>query len=123
MQANLIKKGLLALSAALLFTALMLLHALRCGQAAMEQSDVAFNRGSLRTSLLAARDATRWDFPFAPHVASAHARLLAIATGAEASGNSELALQGWSALRSALIESAHPWSERSALQKQADAGV
>ena len=73
----------------------------------MGQSDLAFDQGQLSLSMTKARDAVRWYFPFAPHVARAEARLLAIAEGAEASGDLRLALTAWSGLHAALHETAH----------------
>jgi hypothetical protein len=78
------------------------------GNQALAESDVAFDQGRLSLALTKAGDAMRWYFPFAPHVDEAKGRLLAIAEGAEGSGNLPLALGAWSALRASLHETQHP---------------
>ncbi len=49
------------------------------------------------------RRAARWYAPGAPHVASAYARLAALARAAEAAGERELALMAWRAVRSSAL--------------------
>jgi hypothetical protein len=120
---KLMRKGLLALVVSLLFAAVLLFEAVRAGQAAMQSSDEEFNRGALGASIQSASRALRWDFPFAPHVSEAQARLLAIAVGAEAAGDNELALSAWGALRGAVYETAHPWKRDAALLQVTNAAI
>jgi hypothetical protein len=65
----------------------------------MAQSDEAFHRGDLRTSLYRARDAGLLFVPGAPHVRAAEERLSSIASGAEAEADFDLAWLAWDALR------------------------
>jgi hypothetical protein len=115
-------KGLIAGVLVLLLAALMVFRAQAAGRAAMLESDAHFHTGELDLSLSACREALRWSFPGAPHVSQARDRLLAIATGAEATGNSALALRAFAALRAGLHETAHPWSDTEQLSTQADEG-
>ena len=98
----------LALVFGMLLGALLLYRAQRAGRQALQESDVAFDQGQMSLSLTKASDAMRWYFPFAPHTGEAKARLLAIAEGAESSGDLRLALSAWSALRSAIHEAENP---------------
>ncbi|HEX3854360.1 MAG TPA: hypothetical protein VHW01_25530, partial [Polyangiaceae bacterium] len=50
--------------------------------------------------------------PGAPHVTPAYERLIAIAIGAEASGQPKVAFLAWQAVRSAALESRHVWLPR-----------
>lgn len=77
------------------------------GEAALEASDRAFHAGELRESILLARRGAVLYAPGAPHVSAAYARLAAIAAGAEASGQSEIAQSAWRAMRAAALETRH----------------
>lgn len=74
------------------------------GRAAMARSDQAFDRGQLLRSLDEARTAASRYVPFTAHVDRAHARLRAIALGAEAKGDEALAARAWELSRGAHIE-------------------
>jgi hypothetical protein len=69
------------------------------GGRAMAQSDVEFNAGQLRESLLHARRAAGLYFPGLHHVRQADARLDAIAAGAESTQRRDLAIVAWQAIR------------------------
>ncbi len=79
----------------------------RDGEREMLQSDEAFDRGDVSTALLHARRAAVLYAPGAGHVSRAYARLLAIARGAEASGDVGLARDAWRAVRGAALETRH----------------
>lgn len=84
-------------------TARMLLE----GEGELRKSDAAFDRGELRDAILFARRAATLYAPGAPHVRAAYARLEAIAVGAEASSQPDIALSAWGAMRSAALETRH----------------
>lgn len=69
------------------------------GGNAMDRSDVEFDRGHLRESVLFARRAAALYAPFLPHVGRADARLEAVAQGAEATERRDIALLAWQAIR------------------------
>lgn len=103
------------LSAALLIVATATLRAVLDGEREMRASDAAFDRDDLRASIHHARRAAAAYAPEAPHVARAYARLTAIARGAEARGDVQLAFVAWQAQRAAVLESRHlrqPFPER-----------
>jgi hypothetical protein len=100
--------------------AILLFRASHAGDRAMAESDVHFDRGAVERSLISARQAFGWYFPFAPHVERAEQRLVSIAIGAEATGDSKMALLAWGAIRGVLHETRHPWSGHDALVDQAD---
>jgi hypothetical protein len=93
------------------------------GEAELRRSDVAFDRGDLREAVLYARRAAALYAPGAPHVPSAYARLSAVALGAEASGDPEVARQAWGAMRGAALETRHLWTPRSADLERANANL
>ncbi len=101
-------RALRSLALVLLFVvlglALLTWRAVDEGEAAMQQSDLAFNTGDLRGSLVYARRAATSYAPGAPHVAKAYARLQAIAIGAEANGDVETAAEAWRGVRSAVLD-------------------
>src|ERR1041385_469444 len=74
------------------------------GEAELKASDASFDRGDLAEATLHARRAATLYAPGAPHVAAAFERLRAIALGAEASGNVNMARRAWGASRGALLE-------------------
>ncbi len=82
-------------------------HVIAEGEATLDKSNAAFDRGDLRESILYARRAAVLYAPGAPHVLLAYARLEAIAEGAEATGNVALARQAWGAVRAAALETRH----------------
>ena len=84
------------------------------GEAELSKSDGAFNRGDLRATILHARRSAVLYAPGAPHVPAAYARLSAVALGAEASGDADLARLAWGAMRGAALETRHLWTPRAA---------
>jgi len=82
------------------------------GEQALASSDEAFDRGDVRSATVHARRAAVLYAPGAPHIEPAYRRLIAIATGAEAAGQTELAIQAWQAVRSAALETRHVWIPR-----------
>jgi hypothetical protein len=77
------------------------------GEAALSKSDAAFDKGDLRDAILYARRAAVLYAPGAPHVSAAYARLRAIALGAEATKDFDIARQAWGATRAAAMETKH----------------
>jgi hypothetical protein len=77
------------------------------GESELSASDAAFNQGDLRPALEHARRSATLYAPGAPHVDRAYERLIAIALGAEASGQPKIAYLAWQAVRSAALESRH----------------
>lgn len=114
--------GLLLVSMVLCVFGLMV-HVNRAGKAALACSEQAFDAGDLERATRCAREAATWYFPSARHVDAAYARLRAIAVGAEATGDVHAALRAWGALRSALVETAHPWDDRGDALSEASRGV
>ncbi len=82
------------------------------GAAELVASNAAFDRGELVPSLEHARRSATLYAPGAPHVTPAYERLIAIAIGAEASGQPKVAFLAWQAVRSAALESRHVWLPR-----------
>ncbi len=109
MQASL-RRLALGLVFTLLAVGVLVGQAYHRGQQAMLRSDAAFDQGEVVAALEAAREAATSYLPLSPHVDQAYARMRAIALGAEARGDKLLAQSAWSAIRGALIETAHPWS-------------
>lgn len=83
---------------------MMTLRAVTSGERALEQAEVAFDRGELRESIREARRAASLVAPGADHVDRAFARLIVIARGAEATGDLELSRLSWEAVRSAALQ-------------------
>jgi hypothetical protein len=77
------------------------------GEAALSKSDAAFDKGDLRDAILYARRAAVLYAPGAPHVSAAYTRLRAIAFGAEATKDFDIARQAWGATRAAALETKH----------------
>jgi hypothetical protein len=109
--------------AAILLTSMLVARAYHAGEAALAESERAFDDGDLETATVAARESLTWYIPGAPHVEQAVGRLRAIAVGAEAAGDVANSLRAWEALRGGLFEVTHPWSRDSALFEEASAGV
>jgi hypothetical protein len=93
------------------------------GEAELERSDAAFDRGDLRTAVLHARRAAIFYAPGAPHVGAAYARLAAVATGAEAAGQVDVARLAWGAIRGAALETRHLSTPRQADLDRANANL
>jgi hypothetical protein len=79
------------------------------GQSELSASDSAFDSGDLRPAIEHARRSATLYAPGAPHVDRAYERLIAIALGAEASGQPKVAFLAWQGVRSAALESRHIW--------------
>lgn len=104
-----------ALSALVLFLAVATLRAVLDGEREIMASDAAFDANDLHASIQHARRAASAYAPRAPHVERGYERLLAIARGAEASGQADVALLAWQAQRAAVLESQsilRPFPER-----------
>jgi hypothetical protein len=71
------------------------------GDRAMARSDIEFDQGHLRESLLFARRAAALFAPGLAHVRRADARLEAIAMGAESAQRQDIAVVAWQAIGSA----------------------
>ena len=93
------------------------------GEAELTRSDAAFNRGDLREAVLHARRSAVLYAPGAPHVPAAYARLSAVALGAEASGDKEVARLAWGAMRGAALETRHLSTPRAADLARANANL
>jgi hypothetical protein len=101
--------------ALLLFGAVATLRAVLDGERELRASDVAFDGNDLHAAIQHARRAASAYAPGAPHVRHGYERLLAIARGAEATGQPELAVLAWQAQRAAVLETAsltRPFPER-----------
>jgi hypothetical protein len=121
--AHYVKHAAVCLVLCMVVLAGLVVRAERAGEQAMAESDLAFDQGQLSLSMSKAREAVRWYFPFAPHVARAEARLLAIAEGAEASGQLRLALAAWSGLHAALHETAHGFASKPPLLERCNHAI
>ena len=93
------------------------------GEAALQKSDAAFDKGDLRDAILYARRAAVLYAPGAPHVSAAYARLRAVALGAEATGQLEIARQAWGATRGAALETRHFGTPRELDLERANASL
>ena len=90
------------------------------GREQMRLSEQAFDQGDVRTSLVHARRAAVLYAPGAPHVGQAYQRLIAIARGAEAARDGEMAAMAWRAVRGAALETRHVWVPRAKELEQAN---
>ncbi len=117
------RRGLLAALWVGALLGLLVFRAHRAGEAAMVQSDKSFDRGELAASLSSARDAAGWYFSAAPHVERAYDRMLAIALGAERSGDSKMAVRAYATMRGVIYETSHAWSNRQLLLERANSGM
>jgi hypothetical protein len=95
-------------SAGLLSMLMLSVRTLTLGAAAMVESERAFDRGDLLSSLAAAQRAASLRVPLASHVDEAMIRIAAIGTGAEAAGQPELARRSWEVLRGVAIDLRSP---------------
>jgi hypothetical protein len=103
------------LSGVLLFVGVATLRAVLDGEREIAASDAAFDANDLHGAIQHARRAASAYAPGAPHVEHGYARLLAVARGAEASGQPAVAMLAWQAERAAVLESAsllHPFPDR-----------
>lgn len=107
---------LLTVVALSVFTARILVK----GDREMALSEEAFDAGRLRDAVLHARRAAILYAPGAAHVSAAYERLSAVAVGAEAAGDRETAIDAWSAMRSASLESRHVFVPRAAELERAN---
>jgi hypothetical protein len=85
------------------------------GERELGASDAAFDANDLQGAIEHARRAASAYAPGAPHVERSYQRLLAIARGAEATGQAAVAMQAFQAERAAVLESAsffQPFPER-----------
>lgn len=82
----------------------MTYRVVRDGEAALAESDAAFNRGDLANAVLFARRAAIAYAPGAPHTRAALARLRAVAVGSEGAADVASARLAWGAIRSAAVE-------------------
>jgi len=93
------------------------------GEAELEKSDAAFDRGDLVESIAFARRAAVLYAPGAPHVDAAYDRLFAIAIGAEARGETRVARMAWDAVRGAALETRHVATPRAKELERANANL
>jgi hypothetical protein len=98
------RRASLALALCVLALAAMTFRVVREGEAALAESDRAFNRGDLANAVLYARRAAIAYAPGAPHTRAALARLRAVAVGSEGVGDLGSARLAWGAVRAAAIE-------------------
>jgi hypothetical protein len=81
------------------------LRAVLDGEREIAASDAAFDADDLHAAIQHARRAASAYAPGAPHVERGYQRLLAIARGAEATGQPGVAMLAWQAQRAAVLES------------------
>jgi hypothetical protein len=73
------------------------------GRAALRAGDAALADGDPHEAVAWYRRAARWYVPLAPHVGDAYDRLEDLAEAAEGSGDVELALAAWRAVRGSIL--------------------
>ena len=114
--------GLLAWSICvlLLLAGVATLRAVLDGEREIAASDAAFDADDLHAAIQHARRAASAYTLGAPHVERGYERLLAIAHGAEAQGQPEVALLAWQAQRAAVLESASFFQPFPARLEEAD---
>jgi hypothetical protein len=98
-----------ALAGLVLFTGVATLRAVLDGEREIAASDAAFDQNDLHGAIAHARRAASAYALGAPHVERGYARLLAVARGAEATGQTDVAMLAWQAQRAAVLESASLW--------------
>jgi hypothetical protein len=111
------RRASLALTLVVLALAAMTFRVVRDGEAALGESDRAFNRGDLANAVLFARRAAIAYAPGAPHTRAALARLRAVAVGSEGVGDLGSARLAWGALRAAAIETRF-WADPYAAERE-----
>jgi hypothetical protein len=102
-----LRRFILALLGMALALAALIARVVLEGESEMSLSDAAFHEGDVLTATVHARRAASLYAPAAPHVSRAFDRLTAIATGAEATGQPEVAASAWRAMRAAALETRH----------------
>jgi len=116
----------LLLGGLFLLSVLLLAFGLRLqreGREALAASDAAFHQGDLKEAVRAARKAGLAFVPGSPTVRAARERLLAIARGAEASGDDRLARRAWDALRTVELRTDYPGRPASEAAALAEEGL
>jgi hypothetical protein len=112
---RLVRAVVWSVAAVLLFAGVATLRAVLDGERELRASDAAFDANDLQGAIEHARRAASAYAPGAPHVERSYERLLAIARGAEATGQGAVAMQAFQAERAAVLESAsffQPFPER-----------
>jgi hypothetical protein len=109
-----------ALTVCLLALGAMTFRVVREGEAALAESDGAFNRGDLANAVLYARRAAVAYAPGAPHTRAALARLRAVAVGSEGVGDAASARLAWGAMRAAAVETRSLTEPYAAEREEAD---
>ena len=102
-----LRRASLGLAVAVLALGAMTYRVVRDGEAALAESDAAFNRGDLPNAVLYARRAAIAYAPGAPHTGAALARLRAVAVGSEGAGDAATARLAWGAIRASALETRH----------------
>ena len=103
-----------------LIGAVLSLRVILDGESEISASNAAFDRGDLSSALDHARRSATLYAPGAPHVERAYERLYALALGAEAAGQPQLAFLAWQAVRSAALESRHVFIPRASELERAN---
>lgn len=98
-----------ALAALALFGGVATARAVLDGEREIAASDAAFDANDLHGAIQHARRAASAYAPGAAHVERGYARLLAVARGAETTGQPDLAMLAWQAQRAAVLESSSFW--------------
>lgn len=101
------RRAALTLFVACVSLGLLTARAVEKGEAAVRESDRAFDQGKVHEAAHHARRAAVYYAPGAPHLRAAYERLRAVAAGAEAAGDRDTARFAWSAIRSAVLETRH----------------
>lgn len=101
------RRAALGLLVACVGFGLLTARAVERGEAAVRESDRAFDQGNVYEAAHHARRAAVNYAPGAPHLRAAYERLRAVAAGAEAAGDRETARFAWTAVRSAVLETRH----------------
>jgi hypothetical protein len=118
--ASVLRGAALVLMLCVLVLGVLTAHTVLEGQAELEESKAAFDRGELGDAIQHARRAAGYYAPGAPHVDAAYARLRAIAFGSEANGDTPTARLAWGAMRSAALETRHAFVSRARELDEAD---
>lgn len=101
------RRAALAMLVACVGLGLLTARAVEQGEAAVQESDRAFDQGKVHEAAHHARRAAVHYAPGAPHLRAAYERLRAVAAGAEAAGDRDTARFAWNAMRSAVLETRH----------------
>jgi len=113
----------MALLLSLVVFAVAVARTLELGAAELDVSDRAFDAGELERAVRHARRAAALYVPSAAHVAAAHARLRAVALGAERARDLGVARSAWRALRASVLESRHVWQPHASELTEAEANL